>query len=130
MDNTNYMQDTAERLMAAMNDQIAKVIVEEINQLINLDSIIDNDKAGRKKDFEERLASTTDADLIEAMWEYKEFTFSSISEKLEYAFAALLHKWFTFTHDVLPTGKVIVRFYEIKSTKEFQLETTYNVSII
>ena len=130
MDNTNYMQETAERLMAAMNDQIAKVIVEEINQLIGLDSIIDNDKAGRKKDFEDRLASTTDTDLIEAMWEYKDFEFSSIAEKLEYAFAALLHKGFTFTHDVLPTGKVIVRFYEIKSTKEFQLETTYNVSII
>lgn len=130
MDNTNYMQETAERLMAAMNDQIAKVIVEEINVLINLDSIIDNDRATRKKDFEERLASTTDKELIDAMWEYKDFEFSSIAEKLEYAFAALLHKWFTFTHDVLPTGKVVVRFYEIKSTKEFQLETTYNVSII
>jgi len=128
MPETNYIQDTAQRLAEWMNEKIATVIVDEINSMIWLDQIIADDLANRKKEFEEAKKSVKDKDIELAMQE-PTIEFPTITSKLEYAFKALLHKGYTFTHDVDHTWRVYIKFFEIKKEVVYVLDTKYTINI-
>lgn len=127
MDN-DFIQGTAERVVDWINEQVAYTIIEEINNLIGLDKIIADDLANRIKLFEESRDSVEDEE-IKNMMEVPTIEFPNVTAKLEYAFKALLHAGYTFTHDINYAGKVTVRFFKQEFVKYFILDTKFSTTI-
>lgn len=130
----NYQQDTAQRMIDAMNDKIATVIVDKINEKFDLDKIIADDLANRVRVYEESKAKfledgSEDGKEIADKLVKPEIEFKDITEKLTYAFQVVLDKGYTFTHDILGNGEVIIKFFKIESEYRFLLDTKYSVNI-
>ena len=93
----NYQQDTAQRMIDAMNDKIATVIVDKINEKFDLDKVIADDLANRVKVYEESKAKfledgSEDGKEIADKLVKPEIEFKDITEKITYAFQVVLDK--------------------------------------
>lgn len=127
---TNYIAKNGENFAEAFNDKIAEVVIDRINATIDLDSIIKEDNANRLKAFEEaKAAIKPEYEDIKEDMVYEEITFNTVMERLQYAFEALVHKWLTLTHDVSPSGEVVVKIYRLESEARYQLSGKYSVNI-
>ena len=126
-----FLQDTAQRFIDAANDQIAIAIIEKINTVIDLDSIIAADLENRKAQYEEtksKLLADNGKEVADQLIE-PTIEFKDITSKLTYAFQALLHAGYTFTQDVLGNGEVVIKFFKLEHTFRYMLTTKYSASI-
>lgn len=133
-DVNNFQQVAAQNYIDAMNDKIASVIINKINLLVDLDKVIADDLANRKAQYEESKAKLLEdgsenwkeiaSKMVEPTLEFKDVT-----TKLTYAFQVLLSKGYTFTHDILGNGEVVIKFFKIEQEYRFILDTKYSVGI-
>ena len=128
MNPQDFISDSANNLAESLNEQIMLAAIDIINDTINLDKIIQDDKDKRLADFQEAYDSCTDQDIKLAMV-YDEFTFKNTAEKFKYAFSALIEAGYTFTHDVNHAWIVSIKIFKLESTKLFQLKSNFTTSI-
>lgn len=128
MNDTNFIGESAQRYAEAINEQVAIAITTEIDRMIDLDSVIAEDLENRKTAFQEAYDSTEDEELRAAMKE-PTIEFPNITSKLEYAFKALLSKWFTFTHDINWAWVVSIKFFKIEKEVKYYIDAKYSVNI-
>ena len=123
----NFLQWQAQIYAEAYNNKIAEAIITEIDNLIWLESIIEADNATRKKAFDETYEAWTDE--LKDMLVYEPIKFVTTTDKLQYAFWALLEKGYTFTHTVDNNWVVSLKFFTLHNEIKFELTWTYKVSI-
>ena len=91
MNPQDFISQAGTDLAESLNEQIITVAIDLINEEINLDQIIQDDKDKRLKDFQEAYDSCKDEDIKLAMV-YDELSFNNLQDKFKYAFSALLDK--------------------------------------
>lgn len=128
MNPQDFISDSANNLAESLNEQIMLAAIDIINDTINLDKIIQDDKDKRLAEYNEAYESCKDDDIRAAM-QYTEFSFANTQEKFKYAFAALIEKGYTFTHDVNHAWIVSIKIFKLESTKLFQLKSNFTTSI-
>lgn len=128
IEDINYISETAQRFAEWINEKIAVVIIKEIDNFIWLEQIIANDLANRIKLFNESKDSVTDEEIKSAMKE-PTIDFKNTTEKLQYAFKALLQQNYTFTHDIDKAWRVYIKFFKLEKEVVYQLNTSYTIWI-
>ena len=127
----DFKQESAERYMVRINEQVASVIIDKINVKIWLDQIIADDLANRIASFKEskeKMIADWETEMAEMLTE-PTLEFSNVTDKLTYAFQALMTRWYTFTHDILSNWLVVIKFFKIEDEFRFQLNAKYSVWI-
>lgn len=124
----DFISDTAQWFAEWINEKIATVIIKEIDSFIWLEQIIANDLANRIKLFNESRDSVKDEEIKAAMQE-PTIDFKNTTDKLQYAFKALLQKDYTFTHDVDRYWRVFIKFFKLEKEVIYQLNTSYSIWI-
>lgn len=117
-------QDTVDKI----NEQIATILVEVIDEHIDLEKTISEDLNNRYKSYQEAYNSCKDEDLKQAMQEPK-IEFNTIKDKLDYAYSALINKWLIITHDINQNWLVTVRIYKEESTKRFLISSENSTTV-
>lgn len=128
MEGTNFIGETAQRFAEGINEQVAIKIVEVIDEVIDLKNIIAEDLKMRQLDFDIAKESCKDEE-IRSMMQEPTIEFKDITQKLEYAFKALLSKGYTFTHDINMGGVLSIKFFKIEKEFKYEVSTTFKSEI-
>ena len=127
---SNFIQTNAENFAEAFSEQIAAKAVEVINTIIDLKTLVDEENAKLKAEFDEAMSKVPEEDKEL----YKDHTPETVKldtqiEKFEFAFKQLIKAGYTLNHDELPNGEVVISIYKLESKHRYKFKSTYSVGL-
>ena len=125
---SNFIQVNAENFAEAFSEQIAAKAVEIIDTMIDLKSLVAEENARLKAEFDEAMSKVPEEDK-ELYKDHKPETvkLDTQIEKFEFAFKQLIKAGYTLNHDELPNGEVVIKIYKLESTHRYKFKSTYSV---